>query len=357
MLDIHSSYRQHFKGKHYMADPKLDALRAALRADAEKKNGNKSSSSGGDNASYPFWDIPEKTSATLRFLPDADDNNPWFWVERQTIKLPFQGIVGGDYPTDKQVLVTVPCVDMFGDTCPIIAETRPWWKDDAKKDTARTYYKKRSYIAQGFVVDSPFEEASVPENPIRRFLLGPSLLEKIKAGLADPDMEHHPTDTLNGCDFRIRKTKKQDYNNYDTSEWARRSRALTEAERIAIDQYKLFNLKDFLGARPDADGIAVIKAMFHASLAGEPFDNATFGKHYRAYGGGGRTSNDEATDAIETAAARATRTPAVAAEATGHGSAEAVGASHAEAVGSATGGGEEPQDLLIKLRHRAANRS
>lgn len=192
-----------------MADLKLEALRAALRKETEKKSGNRLSSGGGDNASYPFWDIPEKSSATLRFLPDADDNNPWFWIERQTIRLPFQGIVGGDYPTDKEVHVTVPCVDMFGDTCPIIATTRPWWKDDDKKDLARKYYKKRSFIAQGFVVDSPFQEENPPENPIRRFILGPSLLEKLKAGLADPDMEHHPTDYLNGCDFRIRKPRNK----------------------------------------------------------------------------------------------------------------------------------------------------
>ena len=344
-----------------MADQKLERLRAALREDAEKRNGNRSSS-GGDNASYPFWDIPEKTSATIRFLPDADDNNPWFWVERQTIKLPFQGIVGGDYPTDKEVLVTVPCVDMFGDTCPIISHTRPWWKDvngqeNPLKETARKYYKKRSFITQGFVVDSPFEETSVPENPIRRFLLGPSLLEKLKAGLADPDMEFHPTDYQNGCDFRIRKTKKQDYNNYDTSEWARRSRALTEAERIALEQYKLSNLKDFLGARPDAEGIEVIKAMFHASLDGQPFDNATFGKHYRAFGGdfGGRNSNDGASDAIDAAAK--TRSSIVVTHESGATDAVAVGSANIEAVATATGGDPEPQDLLAKLRHRSANRS
>jgi hypothetical protein len=279
---------------------KLEALRAAMREEEAKKanGGRPSGSSGGDKASYPFWNIPENTAAVLRFLPDKDDENLWFWVERQIIRLPFQGISGGDYPTSSEVNVTVPCVDMFGDTCPIIAHTRPWWRDDAKKDLARKYYKKRSFIAQGFVVSSPFEETDLPENPIRRFLLGPSLLEKIKAGLADPDMENHPTDYLNGCDFRVRKTKKQDYNNYDTSEWARRSRALSEAEHIAIEKSGLFDLKEFKGPRPDADGIEVIKAMFLDSLAGRPFDHDSYGKHYRAYGGRG---NNEAADAIDSA--------------------------------------------------------
>lgn len=336
-----------------MADTRLEALRAALREEAEKKSGNRQSSSSGDNASFPFWNIPEKTSATLRFLPDADDSNPWFWKERQTIRLPFEGIVGGDYPTDKRVHVTVPCVDMFGDTCPIISETRPWWKDDEKKDLARLYYKKRSYITQGFVVDSPFDEQDAPENPIRRFLLGPALLDKLKAGLADPDMEHHPTDYLNGCDFRIRKTKKGDYNNYDTSEWARRSRALSETERAAIDRFKLFNLADFLGPRPDAEGIEVIRAMFHASLNGEPFDTASFGKHYRAYSG----RNDEGAD-LDSAATRGFRGSASNSEmvnfATGEPAAEQRQSSpeaHSSAPSSTEG---MPVELLAKLRQRRA---
>ena len=140
-----------------------------MREEADKKNnGGNRPTSYGDNASYAFWNIPEDTTALLRFLPDKDDANPWFWAERQTIKLPFAGTIGGDSPTDKEVVVTVPCVDMFGDTCPIIAETRPWWKDENKKEAARLYYKKRSYITQGFVVSSPFVEPSVPENPIRR---------------------------------------------------------------------------------------------------------------------------------------------------------------------------------------------
>jgi len=331
-----------------MADAKLERLRAALREQAEKKNGNnKPTFSGGDNASYPFWDIPENSSVTLRFVPDADDDNPWFWVERQTIRLPFAGIEGGDYPTDKQVTVTVPCVDMFGDTCPIIAATRPWWKDDAKKDEARKYYKKRSYIASGFVVASPFEEQNPPENPIRRFVLGSSLLEKIKAGLADPDMENHPTDYLNGCDFRVRKTKKQDYNNYDTSEWARRARGLTEAEHIAIKQFGLYDLKTFLGSRPDADGIAMIKAMFEASVAGEPFDHASFGKHYRPFGGGGGRANSDAADAIDSAVTP----PTARAAAPVVDGAETVSA---PAAAPAAAGSSGPQDLLAKLRARTS---
>lgn len=326
-------------------DPRLERARALLREQDEKKNNpNARSSAGGDNASYPFWDIPENGTATLRFVPDLDDTNPWFWVERQVITLPFEGIVGGEFDTDKQVFVKVPCVDMFQkNTCPIIAETRPWWDNEAKKGLARQYYKKRSYIFNGFVVSSPLEETTVPENPIRRFILGSALLQKIKAGLADPDMEHFPTDYLNGCDFRVRKTKKGEYNNYDTSEWARRSRPLSEAEQIAIDQHGPFDLKQFLGPRPDADGIEMIRSMFHSSLAGEPFDVASYGKNYRAFGGGLGRANSESSDALDSAVRAAETT--VTEKAT----------EVADVAVEKTDG--PPSELIAKLRARTGNKS
>jgi hypothetical protein len=270
-----------------MADQKLELLRKLYREENEKKNGQGRTFSG-DNASYPFWNIPEQTIAVVRFLPDADDNNSWWWAERQTIQLPFAGVIGGESPTENWVKVTVPCVDMFEKkTCPIIQFTNPWWDIPAKKETARKYYKKRSFITQGFVISSPFEEQSVPENPIRRFMLGVKIQQKLQADAVDLDRDYVATDFLNGYDFRIRKTKTGDgRNDYSTSSLALKSRPLTESEMLAIDQYKLFNLSDFRGARPDADGVAAIFAMFQASLRGDPYDFDAFGKYYRPYGAG-----------------------------------------------------------------------
>jgi hypothetical protein len=59
---------------------------------------------------------------------------------------------------------------------------------------------------------------------------------------------------------------------------------LTESEAIALQEHGLFNLADFRGQRPSAEGVAAIKAMFHASLAGEPYDFAQWGTHFRPYG-------------------------------------------------------------------------
>ena len=64
----------------------LAEIRAKLQEQEVKRSPN---SSGGDNAIYPFWNIPEGTTATLRFLSDKDPKQ-YFppWVERQMIRLP-----------------------------------------------------------------------------------------------------------------------------------------------------------------------------------------------------------------------------------------------------------------------------
>ena len=264
----------------------LEALRAKLRESAAKGGDNNKTKSRntGDNASYPFWDIPVGSTATVRFLPDADTSNDYFWVKREVIKLPFSGVVGGDYPTENDVSVTVPCIDMFGMKCPIIAATRYLWDKEETKSLARTYYKKRSYIFQGLVINSPLEEENLPENPIRRFVINKSIYDIIYESILDPDLEDMPTDFDAGRDFTIKKSEKGDWANYSTSKFSMNPRSLTEVERSLIDQHGLFDLKESLGAIPSPDHIEAMKAMLKDSMDGKPFDMVSYGEYYRPYG-------------------------------------------------------------------------
>jgi hypothetical protein len=117
----------------------LAEIRARLQAAEGNKGGQ---STGGDNSIYPHWNMEEGQSATLRFLPDANTKNTFFWQERAMIRLPFAGIKGeGD---SKQVYVQVPCVEMWGEACPILAEVRTWFKDKSLEEMGRKYWKKRS---------------------------------------------------------------------------------------------------------------------------------------------------------------------------------------------------------------------
>jgi hypothetical protein len=261
----------------------LAEIRARIAAQENKSNGS-SSNQQSDNSVYAHWNMDEGTTATIRFLPDADNKNTFFWVEKQIIKLPFNGVKGDS--NVKQVVVQVPCIEMYDAslTCPILAEVRPWYKDESLKEMANKYWKKRSYLFQGFVRQNPLGDDKTPANPIRRFIISPQIIPIIKSGLMDPEILETPTDYMRGLDFNIKKTSKGGYADYSTSNWARRETALTEAEQAAIDSHGLFTLADFLPKKPGEAELRIIKEMFEASVDGQPYDNERWGNYYRPYG-------------------------------------------------------------------------
>jgi len=263
----------------------LAEIRAKLKAQEQKSSGQGT----GDHTVYPFWNLKEGGETSLRFLPDANPDNTFFWVERAMIKLPFAGVKG---QTDsKQVVVNVPCMEMYGEVCPILSEVRPWFKDPTLEEQGRKYWKKRSYIFQGLVTEDGLKETDPPENPIRRHIIGPQLFGLIKSALLDPEIEDLPTDYVSGLDFKIVKTSKGGYADYSTSKWSRRSRPLSAAEQAAIEQHGLFDLKDFLPKKPSAVELKIMMEMFEASVDGEPFDMERWGQYFKPAGMGGLTDN------------------------------------------------------------------
>ena len=265
----------------------LAEIRAKLKEQEAGASGQRTG--GGDNGIYPFWNMKEGESATLRFLPDGNPDNTFFWTERLVIKLPFAGVKGDT--ASKPVQVQIPCMEMYGETCSILNEVRGWFKDPSLEDMGRKYWKKRSYIFQGFVTDNPIAEDSTPENPIRRFIIGPQIFQIIKQALMDPDMEELPTDYTAGVDFRLNKTSKGGYADYSTSNWARRERPLGDAEMQAVNTNGLFNLSDFLPKKPTEVELKVMQEMFEASVDGEPYDMDRWGQYFRPAGMAARTGD------------------------------------------------------------------
>jgi len=266
----------------------LAQIRAKLQAQQAARSGG-ANNNNGESVVYPHWDIPEGTNARIRFLPDADTNNPYFWVERAMIRLPFQGVKGD--PTTKETIVQVPCIEMYEDidskyknACPILAEVRTWFNNPDTEELGRKYWKKRSYIFQGFVRENPLTTDKAPENPIRRFTISPQIFNIIQASLLDPEMDSLPIDYEEGLDFLVKKTSKGGYADYSTSSWARRESPLTQDELDAIEQYGLFNLKDARPNIPTTEELEIIKEMFEASVNGEPYDPTRWGKYYRPFG-------------------------------------------------------------------------
>ena len=260
------------------------------------------------------------------------------------IKLPFAGIKGD---TDSRpVQVQVPCMEMYGETCPILSEVRGWFKDPKLEDMGRKYWKKRSYIFQGFVKEDPLNEEETPANPIRRFIIGPQIFQIIKGALMDPDMEDLPTDKLNGVDFRIIKTSKGGYADYSTSTWSRKSRALTDEENNAVSQFNLFNLSDFLPKKPSDVDVKVMQEMFQASVDGEPYDQEKFGQYFRPAGVKAQTGDPVKATTPTPAPAAAPEAPKVA---------EAVAqptTTDAPATTEAPADNNKAEDILAMIRNR-----
>lgn len=237
----------------------------------------------GRSANFPFWNAPIGTTTVVRILPDHDAENPFPWVEKRSIRLPFQGVVNSDYPTNNAVTVTVPCVETWGRKCPVTEAIRPLWKgSEEEKNLARKYYRKPSFIYSVLVVSSPFVEEDAPDSPVRIVALNKGVHENVLQGLSQPDFEEVPWDFFQGRDFKIVKAQQGQWANYSKSGFAFKPRALSDAEIAAIETHGLRNLADELGVEPDAETTAQIAQMYRESLAGEPFDAARY-PNFRAY--------------------------------------------------------------------------
>ena len=318
----------------------LAEIRAKLKAQESR-----SERGGGDNAIYPHWNIPEGSTAVVRFLQDNDESNTFFWKERLMIRLPFNGVKNQD---SKQIVVQVPCVEMWNDTCPVLSEVRGWFKDSSLEEMGRKYWKKRSYIFQGFVNENPMTDDNTPENPIRRFVISPSIFGIIKDALMDPDIQELPTDPEMGLDFRITKTTKGQYADYSTSKWARKETALTADQKAAIETHGLHTLSDFLPKRPGEVEINAIKEMFEASVDGDAYDVERFGQYYRPFGVDAPAGSSNAS-----AKPAPVATPAPTTEAVEKPVAESVPAEPAQVAESTEeSGGKSADDILAMIRAR-----
>ena len=151
------------------------------------KNKTKGQSSGGNQnwkLFYKFWSIPVDTIATVRFLPDANEDNPVsFFVENLTHEL----VINGKRET-------VACGKMHGDECPICKLSADYYDEKSPnhdRALGKKYYRKLSYIAQVMVIDSPIEHNQ--EQLVKLIDFGPQVFTQIQAGFASGDLEESHT--------------------------------------------------------------------------------------------------------------------------------------------------------------------
>jgi hypothetical protein len=214
------------------------------------------------------------------------------------------------------------------------------------EEMGRKYWKKKSYLFQGFVRDNPVGDDKSPENPIRRFVISPQIYNLVVNALKDPDMENMPTDYEGGSDFNIKKTSKGGYADYSTSGFARKESALTSTEAEAIEKHGLYNLADFLPKKPGDVELKVIKEMFEASVDGQPYDPDRWAQYYKPYGLKVEGGSSEATPAPAPAAKAAPAAEPAPWEA------DAAEAAEAPVVAAAKPATQKAEDILAMIRNR-----
>lgn len=178
---------------------------------------------------YPFWKMNAGEQAVVRFLPDANQENPWgFMVENLTHKLEING-----------QRKTLPCLSMYGESCPCCIKAKAYY-DANDEDNGRKFYKKREYIAPIVVLNSPFETEG--DDLVKVVSLGPKIFKLIQDAFTSGDLEEAPFDMKGGYDFRIKKSMQGQYADYTLSSFAPRQSALDEDLQAKIE---LLNLDDF----------------------------------------------------------------------------------------------------------------
>lgn len=228
---------------------KLDALRASF----EKKA---SSNSNGDQTwklFYPFWKIEDDATATVRFLPDLDPDNPLqFLVENLQHEL----VVNGEKKK-------VPCLTMWGERCPICELSKKYY-DEENDELGKKYYKKKSYIGQCIVIESPIEHDQ--SQLVKLVEFGPQIFKQIQAAFKSGDLEEAPQELKGGYNFRFRKTKTgSGQNSYTTSNFSPKQ---SDIDDELIAKLNLMNLSDFRGKKPE---VATVEALLLAERTGGSF--------------------------------------------------------------------------------------
>lgn len=231
----------------------LDQLRSAFKQ--PERSGNTL-----PNNYYPFWNMKDGESATVRFLPDGDPNNPLgFLVERLSHNLEING--------ERK---TVPCLRMYDEDCPICAVSQAYYKDD-DKENGKKYWRKKSHIAQVLVVEDPLdadqETGETAEGKVKFISLSYQIYNAIKDAFESGDLDDVPFAYEGGCDFVIKKTKQGEYPSYALSKFARRATDLS-ADEVEFVEGQLSELKTLLPANP---GREKVEAMLEAALTGSDY--------------------------------------------------------------------------------------
>ena len=217
------------------------------------------------NNYYRFWDMKAGEQAVVRFLPDANSDNPLgFMVEKLMHTLEINGETK-----------SVPCLKMYDEECPICKVSSAYYKDEGKESVnGKKYWRKKQHIVQALIVEDPLApDAETGENSqgkVKFLNMGYQLYSVIKEAFESGELDNIPYLYEGGCDFIIKKSDLGGRAKYDVgSKFARRSSDLTEDE-VAVAEDQMVDLSTLLPASP---GLEKVETMLEAALTGASYED------------------------------------------------------------------------------------
>lgn len=205
---------------------------------------------------FPFFAMQDGDQSTIRFLPDANNENPLgFLVEKRTHVLKVNG-------RDK----TVPCLKMYGKTCPVCNVSSQYY-NNGDRNLGKKYYRKIQHIGQALVTATsvvPKEGDDKFEGTVRLVQISPQIHKVIQEAIMSGDLDDAPCDFLDGTNFVIKKDKQGDYSSYSFSKFARRPTPLDE-DTIEYVRTQMKDLSTLIPAEPPLEEI---EAWLEADMTG-----------------------------------------------------------------------------------------
>jgi hypothetical protein len=229
---------------------------AELRANFKKPE----STGGFNNNYYPFYNIEFDAKAVVRFLPDKNTDNPLgFLVE----KLSHTFEIGGEKKS-------ITCLKQYGKEkdCPFCKESARLYKLDNKVE-GKKFYRNKQHIGQVLVIEDPLtykEDQTPAQGTVKLLNVGFTLYKIIDDAFNDNDLDEVPWDFEAGTNFQIKKTKKGEFANYESSKFVKHPSALTEDE-LAIVSEKLVDLSTLIPAEPTTEQV---NELYNAVINGTP---------------------------------------------------------------------------------------
>jgi len=246
------------------AQDRLAAMRAAYNAG--KRTPDQTDRQQSTNNYYPFWNMKPGQRAVIRFIPDANENNPYSFL---LPKPSHTFVINGE---EKKI----PCLKMYKDPegnpedCPACKVSRDFYSKQDKVN-GKKYYRSMQHLAQALIIEDPLPAdpttGETHQGKLRNIAVGYQLHSIIRDAITNEDepLDNPPEAFEGGYDFVIRKTEQGEYSTYAMgSKFMNRPRDLTE-EELAV---AMEGQKDLSTLLPRHPGLERMAALLNAALTG-----------------------------------------------------------------------------------------